>query len=95
MKKAKDYANEILAFKDDEELLISAMSKAVRDMMVEIGELTKARNIKRKSALKSIILEQDRKWKAICRLINLEGMSSSFLDCLQKAYPLIWREAGF
>lgn len=90
MKKAKEYAEYILSFKEDEELFIKAMGDTVFELIKEMNELNKVRKISRKSALKSIVLEQDRKWRAVCRLIDMEGMRVVFLDYLKKGLPEFW-----
>lgn len=64
-------------------------------MIFEVGDLIKSRNIKKRSALKSIIFEQDNKWKAVCRLIDYEELRYVFLECLQKCCPNLWKESGF
>lgn len=87
MKKAKEYAERILTVKHDEDLFIKEMGEVISEMIEEIKELVAMRNATLLSALKPIILEQDRKWKAICRRIDLVPMGDSFLEVLYKLYP--------
>ena len=87
MKKSKDYAKQLLVVRHNDELFIKEMSNVILEMIDEIKELVEMRNAKLLPALRSIILEQDNKWKAICRKIDLEPMESSFLECIYKLYP--------
>ncbi len=45
MKKAKEFAEEILEFERGSEEYLTAVAKAVSEMISEVGELVEARNI--------------------------------------------------
>ena len=93
MKKAKEYSEYILSFKDDEDAFINAISKSVQDIVVEIKELAETRNIQTRSALKAIILEQDRKWKSVCNKIEKPSMRSVFMSYMRHQFPEVLEEA--
>lgn len=84
LKKAKEYADYILSNSTNDEEMIKAMSEVMFEMILEIGDLIKSRNIQMQSALKPIILEQDRKWKSVCKRIKQEGMRNSFMEHLKE-----------
>lgn len=95
MKKAKEFAEEILEFERGSEEYLTAVAKAVSEMISEVGELVEARNIVKKSALDAIVKEQDRKWKAVCRLTDNEVQRELFKQSLYELCPTIKRELDY
>jgi hypothetical protein len=93
LKKAKDYAEQLKKCGNDTETIRKEINSIVLEMIQEIGELSKSRNIKTNSALKSIILEQDQKWKSLCNKVNtpdslIELKRDGFINGLKKAVPM-------
>lgn len=89
MKKAKEYAKDILSCNNESERQKVILDTA-DELINEIQEIAKTRNIKTNIALKSIILEQNRKWKAVCRRTNKEEkllIEDGFMKLLYIALP--------
>jgi hypothetical protein len=81
MKKAKQYAEEMLAefskyplgsvlTKEQNKTVVDIFHKARVEMLDEISEIIKMRHAKFDRALFPIYEEQIKKWQAICRLVN-------------------------
>lgn len=90
MKKAKEYAADILSCMHDEQDLMEEIRKTANQMIQEIREIAEKRNIKTNRALKAILLEQNQKWKAICKIVNKEKLilrENGFLELLQAEVP--------
>ena len=76
MKKGKDYAKMIL---ESPEYMSESASEVMKQMFLEVKEIAIMRNVKKDDAFNSIIEEQSKKWKAVCRIVN-EGREKAFLD---------------
>ena len=101
MKKAKEYAQEILKSIEDlsDKNIEAAMVEPIRicfmSLIGEIDEMAKTRNIKTNSAMVAIINEQNQKWKAICRHVHENNAlgeknilrEDGFIDLLKKTVP--------
>ena len=77
MKKAKEYAEQILAVikeqeegDKDQDAVKLEIGVVFRDINLELEELYQARNIKRGEAMMALIDEQNRKWNAIVKRVN-------------------------
>jgi len=85
MKKAKEYAEMILVGNQDE-----SIKKTADEMIREISELSRTRNVSSNSALKAIVVEQNKKWKAVCKIVNKDEMilsETGFMMLLERVIP--------
>ena len=94
MRKANEYAEYIIKYESDKKGIVGAIGKVIIEMVKEIGELVEERNITKRTALKSIIKEQDRKWVSICNKTGLIGMEKTFMNYLEEGLPELLKEAG-
>ena len=87
--KAKDYAEQF--FKDEQTMSdIDCTSKVFVGFVTEIETISKTRNVSTTDGMLSIIKEQDRKWKAFCRIVNKDQpcfKEDGFLALLVKEMP--------
>jgi len=94
MKKAKEYADELLAYyeynKDKDDLKKLVMDYVVKNIFAklidEMQDIANARRCNNDMCLEAIILEQIDKWKAIVRKVNKEVpmlREDGFLKALQ------------
>ena len=56
-------------------------------LIKEIKELAKSRNLMTDAALKDIILEQDRKWRAFAQQVDI-ARDDAFIPTLTKEVPM-------
>jgi hypothetical protein len=94
MKKAKEYAQQLLDCKDNKELIDKELSKIITQLCSEIVDLSNNRKIEKESALKSIIKEQDQKWKAICNIVEKSNFKiilkrDGFINVIINKVPLV------
>jgi hypothetical protein len=64
--KAKDYAQRII----DSEYSQESINAVFHDMAKEISTIATSRRTQSNRALRAIIMEQNQKWTAICRIVN-------------------------
>lgn len=74
MRKAKEYAQIYNDAKDK----ILALSKISGMIVQEAYDLKRSRNISTESGADSILRELDKKWKAMCKIINEDALSGGF-----------------
>lgn len=79
MIKSKDYAEGIKGALDKvkdatldviKEAAMDACLNVVKSMVHEVKEIADQRHIKYDNALYAVLIEQENKWKAICRIFN-------------------------
>jgi len=84
MKKAKEYAEQYRLAKDKQ----VELTEIFIEFVVEIEELSKARNIQTDEALSSIIKELSQKWRSFARKAD-DGISEDgFIDLLKNKIPM-------
>lgn len=89
MKKAREYAEQILS-SADEASLNREINETFQALVQEISEIGQARRIGTNRALKAIILEQKQKWAAICRIVNRDRVmlkEDGFIEMLELVLP--------
>lgn len=95
MKKAKEYATEIIEVyveKDAAEAVKKA-AQSIRDLFNEVEEIQKARSIRNYGPMLSVLKEQHLKWVAICRSVNKEIpllRENGFLDVIKEKMTMIY-----
>lgn len=62
----------IMTIDDAAPKAVDAISETVYAVINEMEKIAKDRHVKFDSAFHSILLEQNRKWKAICRIVNTD-----------------------
>lgn len=74
MKKAKQYATEILEayVNHNEAEVLKVAAASIKDLFAEVDEIQKARKAVQYRALLNILKEQHIKWLSICRIVNKE-----------------------
>lgn len=74
MKKAKEYASEIIKeyVEKDESAAYVKAAQSVKDLFSESEEIQKMRNVRNYAPMLSILKEQHLKWQSICRHVNRE-----------------------
>jgi hypothetical protein len=92
LKRAKDYTDRLIKC-DSIESAQKEAKEVVYEMMLEIEELIKTRNIQTNSALISIFKEQERKWFSICNKVEVYIPDyilarDGFMRALKKTTPL-------
>lgn len=90
IKKAIDYAERLKPYvvKDEISLKLSEeMAKVINEMFMEMKGIIAQRNLTQDSGIYSIIIEQDKKWKSVCRKANINNMDNIFMDSLFKLVP--------
>jgi hypothetical protein len=92
MKKAQEYADRLIKCDSIDSAKIET-GKVVHEMISEILEIARIRNIQNKSALVPIIKEQERKWFSICNKVNAYIPEyvlarDGFIKSLKKGLPL-------
>jgi len=86
MKKAKEYAAQIIESNHSQEVI----KQVFHEMVNEIHEVSVARKVKSDKAIRAIILEQQQKWAAICRIVNKQQPvldEKGFINLLKVAIP--------
>lgn len=86
MKKAKEYASLIINSDFSQE----SINQVFNEMVSEITEVAKIRNIQSNNGVRAILLEQQQKWTAICRIVNAKQNvlnESGWLELLNKVIP--------
>ena len=95
MKKAKEYAKEIIDTyieKDKDEALKKA-AYAVKDLFNEADELNKVRKISNYGPMLAVLKEQHLKWVSICRRVNKEVIllnERAFLEVIEERMTMIY-----
>lgn len=90
--RAKEYAEKLLATEDLLEIDKIACN-VLFEMIKEVSEITKTRNVSTDAGLKSIILEQKNKWEAFCRIVNKSKCKvvlreEGFKECMIGLMPI-------
>ena len=67
--KAKEYAQRIIDDKYSQEVIF----QVTKDLHAEISELVKSRHCQTESAFNSVFKEIDRKYRAICTIVNKDS----------------------
>jgi predicted transcriptional regulator len=96
LKKAKEYAERLIKHSDSIESAQKEAIEVVSEMILEIQEMAKIRNIQSNSALISIVKEQERKWFSICNKVNAYIPEyilarDGFIKALKKTLPMTER----
>lgn len=95
MKKAKEYAKEIIETyvdKNEGEALVLA-AQTVKELFKESEELQKARRVTNYAPMLAILKEQHLKWTSICRHVNKEVLllnERAFLDVIEKKMTMVY-----
>ena len=95
MKKAKEYAKEILDIAEDEDLAAALIKAAqtVKDLFAEYEEIIKMRKITKYAAMLAVFKEQHIKWVAVCRRVNDRYAmlnENAFLEVIQEKMTMIY-----
>ncbi len=74
MKKAKEYAQEIINtyIEQNQDAALVKAAQTVKDLFSESTEIQKMRNITNYAPMLAVLKEQHLKWKAICNRVNAE-----------------------
>ena len=83
--KAKEYAQRII----DDNYSIEVIFQVIKDLHAEISELATSRHCQTESAFNSVFKEIDRKYRAICIIVNKDSnimVANGFQLILQKNY---------
>jgi len=95
MKKAKEYAKEIIETyveKNQHEALVLG-AQVVKELFKESEEITKARKVTNYAPMLAILKEQHLKWTSICRHVNKEVLllnDRAFLDVIEERMTMIY-----
>ncbi len=95
MKKAKEYAKEIIETyvdKNEREALIKA-AQSLKDLFTESTEIQTQRKITNSASMLAVLKEQHLKWVAICRNVNKEINllnERAFLDVIEEKMTMIY-----
>lgn len=95
MKKAKEYAKEIIEtyIEKNESQAKYKAAEIVKDLFAECKEIENKRKITKYAALLAILKEQHLKWVAICRNVNKEINllnERAFLDVIEQKMTMIY-----
>lgn len=95
MKKAKEYAEEILKtyVEKNEEAALFLAAQIVKELFKEANELEKARGVTRYVPMLAILKELHLKWESICRRVNKEVdllNKRAFLDVIEAEMTMIY-----
>lgn len=95
MKKAKDYAHEIIE-EHSEKGIEAAHAKAagvVKELFKEYDEIVKMRKITKYESILAVLKELHVKWEAVCRRVNAEIPilnDKAFLNVIEEKMTMIW-----
>jgi hypothetical protein len=95
MKKAKEYAQEIINtyIEQNQDAALVKAAQTVKDLFTEVSEITQARNITRYQPMLAVLKEQHVKWISICKHVNKEINllnDQAFLQTIEQEMTMIY-----